>query len=31
LEVYEQGLEMVEFADKAGFRVAWFPEHHLIH
>jgi len=30
-EVYEQALEMVEFADQAGFRIAWFPEHHLIH
>ena len=30
-EVYEQALEMVELADEAGFRVAWFPEHHLIH
>jgi flavin-dependent trigonelline monooxygenase, oxygenase component len=29
--VYEQALEMVELADEAGFRVAWFPEHHLIH
>src|SRR5262249_8567399 len=29
--VYEQALEMVEFADQAGFRIAWFPEHHLIH
>jgi len=29
--VYEQALEMVELADQAGFRVAWFPEHHLIH
>ena len=30
-DVYEQALEMVELADEAGFRVAWFPEHHLIH
>src|SRR5262249_56202884 len=29
--VYEQALEMVELADEAGFRTAWFPEHHLIH
>ena len=29
--VYEQALEMVELADEAGFRIAWFPEHHLIH
>jgi flavin-dependent trigonelline monooxygenase, oxygenase component len=30
-EVYDQALEMVELADEAGFRTAWFPEHHLIH
>jgi hypothetical protein len=30
-EVYDQALEMVELADEAGFRIAWFPEHHLIH
>src|SRR5215470_3106467 len=30
-DVYEQALEMVEFADQAGFPIAWFPEHHLIH
>src|SRR5712691_8198960 len=30
-DVYEQALEMVDLADEAGFRVAWFPEHHLIH
>src|SRR5436190_19832997 len=29
--LYEQALEMVELADEAGFRIAWFPEHHLIH
>jgi len=29
--VYEQALQMVELADEAGFRIAWFPEHHLIH
>lgn len=30
-DVYDRALEMVELADDAGFRVAWFPEHHLIH
>ncbi len=30
-EVFDQALEMVELADDAGFRTAWFPEHHLIH
>lgn len=30
-EVYDQAMEMVELADDAGFRTAWFPEHHLIH
>lgn len=29
-EVVEHALEMVEFADRAGFQVAWFPEHHLV-
>jgi alkanesulfonate monooxygenase SsuD/methylene tetrahydromethanopterin reductase-like flavin-dependent oxidoreductase (luciferase family) len=29
--VYQQALEMVELAEEAGFRIAWFPEHHLIH
>ena len=30
-EVYDQAMEMVQLADDAGFRTAWFPEHHLIH
>ncbi len=30
-EVYDQALETVRLADDAGFRIAWFPEHHLIH
>ena len=30
-EVYDQALEVVRLADEAGFRVVWFPEHHLIH
>jgi alkanesulfonate monooxygenase SsuD/methylene tetrahydromethanopterin reductase-like flavin-dependent oxidoreductase (luciferase family) len=30
-ELYDQALEMVRLADDAGFRIAWFPEHHLIH
>lgn len=29
-EVIENALEMVEFADRAGFRIAWFPEHHVV-
>lgn len=29
-QVIEHSLEMVMFADEAGFRVAWFPEHHLV-
>jgi flavin-dependent trigonelline monooxygenase, oxygenase component len=29
-DVYTQALETVELADEAGFRIAWFPEHHLI-
>ena len=29
-EIYDQAMEMVELADEAGFRIAWFPEHHLI-
>ena len=30
-EVFDNALEMVEFAEDAGFATAWFPEHHLIH
>lgn len=30
-KVYDEALQMVQLADEAGFRVAWFPEHHLIH
>jgi len=29
-DVYDHALEAVRFADEAGFRTAWFPEHHLI-
>jgi flavin-dependent trigonelline monooxygenase, oxygenase component len=29
--LYEQALEQVRLADAAGFRIAWFPEHHLVH
>jgi alkanesulfonate monooxygenase SsuD/methylene tetrahydromethanopterin reductase-like flavin-dependent oxidoreductase (luciferase family) len=29
-ELYEQALEQVRLADEAGFRIAWFPEHHLV-
>lgn len=29
-ELYDQALDMVRLADDAGFRIAWFPEHHLI-
>jgi alkanesulfonate monooxygenase SsuD/methylene tetrahydromethanopterin reductase-like flavin-dependent oxidoreductase (luciferase family) len=29
-QVIEHALATVELADEAGFRVAWFPEHHLI-
>ena len=29
-ELYRQALEMVQLADQAGFRIAWFPEHHLV-
>ena len=30
-ELYEQAMDQVRLADEAGFRVAWFPEHHLVH
>lgn len=29
-EVFENALETVALAEDAGFRIAWFPEHHLI-
>jgi alkanesulfonate monooxygenase SsuD/methylene tetrahydromethanopterin reductase-like flavin-dependent oxidoreductase (luciferase family) len=29
-ELYDQALEMVTLADRAGFTTAWFPEHHLV-
>jgi len=29
-ELYDQVLDMVKFADEAGFTTAWFPEHHLV-
>src|SRR5918992_5006163 len=29
-ELYEQAMDQVRLADEAGFRVAWFPEHHLV-
>ena len=29
-ELYAQAMDMVRLADDAGFRVAWFPEHHLV-
>lgn len=29
-ELYEQAMDQVKLADEAGFRVAWFPEHHLV-
>jgi alkanesulfonate monooxygenase SsuD/methylene tetrahydromethanopterin reductase-like flavin-dependent oxidoreductase (luciferase family) len=29
-ELYDHALEMVQFADAAGFTTAWFPEHHLV-
>jgi alkanesulfonate monooxygenase SsuD/methylene tetrahydromethanopterin reductase-like flavin-dependent oxidoreductase (luciferase family) len=29
-EIFANGLETVQLADEAGFRVVWFPEHHLI-
>jgi flavin-dependent trigonelline monooxygenase, oxygenase component len=29
-DVYAQAMETVQLADQAGFRIAWFPEHHLI-
>jgi alkanesulfonate monooxygenase SsuD/methylene tetrahydromethanopterin reductase-like flavin-dependent oxidoreductase (luciferase family) len=29
-ELYDQALDMVRFADEAGFTTAWFPEHHLV-
>lgn len=28
-QVYADALEQVRFAESAGFKVAWFPEHHL--
>jgi alkanesulfonate monooxygenase SsuD/methylene tetrahydromethanopterin reductase-like flavin-dependent oxidoreductase (luciferase family) len=29
-DVYDNALDAVRLADEAGFRTAWFPEHHLI-
>lgn len=29
-ELYQQMQEMVSLADEAGFKTAWFPEHHLV-
>jgi alkanesulfonate monooxygenase SsuD/methylene tetrahydromethanopterin reductase-like flavin-dependent oxidoreductase (luciferase family) len=29
-QVYQRAMETVEFADEAGFRIVWFPEHHLL-
>ncbi|KAA3628832.1 MAG: LLM class flavin-dependent oxidoreductase [Proteobacteria bacterium] len=30
-EVFDNSLELVQLAEKVGFRNAWFPEHHLLH
>jgi flavin-dependent trigonelline monooxygenase, oxygenase component len=30
-DVYRQALEQVQLAECAGIRIAWFPEHHLVH
>jgi alkanesulfonate monooxygenase SsuD/methylene tetrahydromethanopterin reductase-like flavin-dependent oxidoreductase (luciferase family) len=30
-ELYRQALEQVQLAEQAGMRIAWFPEHHLVH
>lgn len=30
-ELYDQALDQVRLADEAGFSMAWFPEHHLVH
>ena len=29
-QVYRNAAEQVEYADEAGFRHAWFPEHHFV-
>jgi alkanesulfonate monooxygenase SsuD/methylene tetrahydromethanopterin reductase-like flavin-dependent oxidoreductase (luciferase family) len=30
-ELYRQAIEQVQLAEAAGVRIAWFPEHHLVH
>ena len=29
-QVYRNAVEQVEYADEAGFRHVWFPEHHFV-